>query len=34
MDGMTLEKLQVLIEAQTKGFRDEINKCKVKLKNY
>lgn len=32
MDGMTLEKLQVLIEAQTKGFRDEINKVQSEVK--
>lgn len=32
MDGMTLEKLQVLIEAQTKGFRDEINKVQNEVK--
>lgn len=32
MDGMTLEKLQVLIEAQTKGFRDEVAKVQNKVK--
>nr|DAU71250.1 MAG TPA: hypothetical protein [Caudoviricetes sp.] len=32
MDGMTLEKLQVLIEAQTKGFRDEISKVQNEVK--
>lgn len=32
MDGMTLEKLQVLIEAQTKGFREEINKVQGEVK--
>ena len=28
MDGLTLEKLQVIIEAQTKPFRDEVEKLK------
>lgn len=32
MDGMTLEKLQVLIEAQTKGFRDEVAKVQNEVK--
>lgn len=32
MDGMTLETLQVLIEAQTKGFRDEISKVQNEVK--
>jgi hypothetical protein len=32
MDGMTLEKLQVLIEAQTKGFRDEVAKVQNQVK--
>lgn len=32
MDGMTLEKLQVLIEAQTKGFREEVNKVQKQVK--
>lgn len=32
MDGMTLEKLQVLIEAQTEGFRDEISKVQNEVK--
>lgn len=32
MDGMTLEKLQVLIEAQTKGFRDEVAKVENEVK--
>ncbi|MCI6276841.1 MAG: hypothetical protein MR639_08890 [Clostridium sp.] len=32
MDGMTLEKLQVLIEAQTKGFREEISKVQGEVK--
>lgn len=32
MDGMTLEKLQVLIEVQTKGFRDEISKVQNEVK--
>lgn len=32
MDGITLEKLQVLIEAQTKGFRDEIAKVQNEVK--
>lgn len=32
MDGMTLGKLQVLIEAQTKGFRDEVAKVQNQVK--
>lgn len=32
MEGMTLEKLQVLIEAQTKGFRDEVAKVQNEVK--
>ncbi len=32
MDGMTLEKLQVFIEAQTKGFRDEVAKVQNEVK--
>ena len=32
MDGMTLEKLQVLIEAQTKGFKDEVAKVQNEVK--
>jgi phage-related protein len=32
MDGMTLETLQVLIEAQTKGFRDEVAKVQNEVK--
>lgn len=31
MSGMTLEKLQVIIEAETKPFRDELNKMKSEM---
>lgn len=32
MDGVTLETLQVLIEAQTQGFKSEINRVKSQMK--
>ncbi|WP_338630821.1 hypothetical protein [Clostridium baratii] len=32
MDGVTLENLQVIIEAQTQGFKSEINRVKSQMK--
>ena len=33
MDGVTLEKLNLIIEAQTKPLRDEIAKVKTQVRN-